>query len=46
MSVYQCKIIALKKFTNLDPPNEVTYKPDSVNINFYVGWAKKNKLIE
>ncbi|MGD9992553.1 MAG: hypothetical protein AB7S69_04570 [Salinivirgaceae bacterium] len=46
MSVYQCKINALRKFSNFDPPNEVTYKPDSVNIDFYVNWVLENNLLK
>lgn len=43
MSIYQCKIIALKKISNLDPPNELNYQPDSVNIKFYQDWAMKKQ---
>ncbi|WP_439185109.1 hypothetical protein [Carboxylicivirga taeanensis] len=40
MSVYQCKIIALKKISGLKPPNAITYKPDSCNIQFYIDWRE------
>jgi hypothetical protein len=35
MSVYQEKMIALKKIFKLGPPTEITEKPDSLIINFY-----------
>lgn len=43
MSMYQCKVNALKKISNLEPPNEVTYKPDSVNIIFYKDWVLQRR---
>jgi hypothetical protein len=42
MSIYQSKMIALRKISNLDPPHKITYQPDSVVINFYCRWVKKN----
>ena len=41
ISIYQAKIIALKKLSNKNPPNSISYKPDSVNINFYINLFKK-----
>jgi hypothetical protein len=34
MSVYQSKMIALKKLSKLQPSKEITYKPDSTIILF------------
>lgn len=42
MSVYQSKMIALRKITKLDPPHKITYQPDSVVVNFYCGWVERN----
>lgn len=41
MSGYQSKIGALRKISGLNPPNEVSYRPDSVNIKYYRQWAKE-----
>lgn len=47
MSVYQVKMGAMEKITGISPPNKITYKPDSVNIKFYLniaikhGWLKE-----
>lgn len=41
ISVYQSKVIALRKISGLDPPNPVTYRPDPVVISFYIEWAKE-----
>lgn len=38
-SVYQHKMIALKKISGLTPPTKITYKPDSLVIQFYRKWA-------
>ena len=43
MSIYQSKIIALKKITGINPPHKITYKPDSINIKFYLNWVKMKK---
>jgi len=40
ISVYQSKITALSKLSGVVPPVKVTYKPDTVVINFYSRWAK------
>lgn len=45
MSVYQSSAIALKKLSGLDPPNKVSYQPDTAIINFYKRWALQNKYI-
>ena len=45
ISVYQSKIVALKKLSGLNPPKEITSEIDTTIINFYLDWAKKNKLI-
>lgn len=44
MSVYQSKMVAIKKISNLSPPSPINYKPDSIIINFYNTWAVKNNL--
>ena len=46
MSVYQCKINALKRISNIDPPKKVTYKVDTVNINFYKEWAIRSGYLK
>lgn len=46
MSIYQLKMGAMKNIMGIAPPNKITYKPDSANVNFYVeiaikrGWFK------
>lgn len=45
MSVYQIKMAAMQKITGISPPNRTTYKPDSVNIKFYLKVAKENGWI-
>lgn len=42
MSIYQLTIVALKEISGLNPPNELTYRPDSLNIKFYQEWAMGN----
>jgi hypothetical protein len=44
ISVYQSKMIALKKISGLSPPEEITYKPDSAIINFYCKWSADMNL--
>jgi len=39
MSIYQCKIEALKKISKKNPPNEINNRPDSTNIKYYLSWA-------
>jgi hypothetical protein len=41
MSAYQTKIGALRKISGQDSPNKISYKPDSVNIRFYLKWAEE-----
>lgn len=38
-SVYQSKMTALKKISGLTPPRQITYKPDTLVIQFYRKWA-------
>jgi hypothetical protein len=43
-SVYQEKMIALKKILHQIPPDTITRRPDSTNIKFYNDlWQKMNK---
>lgn len=35
-SVYQIKMEALEFVTKITPPKELTYRPDSVIVNFYI----------
>lgn len=46
MSVYQIKMAAMKEMTGILPPNKTTYKPDSVNIRFYLNVAIKHGWIK
>ncbi len=46
ISVYQSKMIALKKISGLHPPNKITHSKDSVIIAFYYEWALNNKLLD
>lgn len=36
MSVYQVKMVALEKITNIAPPKQITYEVDTAIINFYI----------
>ena len=40
MSVYQIKMLALEKITNIAPPKEITYEVDTAIINFYIDKLK------
>jgi hypothetical protein len=40
-SVYQEKMVALKKILKVDPPVKITHDPDSVVIRFYSALAEK-----
>jgi len=42
MSVYQSKMIALKKISGLNPPIEISYSPDSTIVNFYCSWVERS----
>lgn len=44
ISVYQSKIIALKKIFNVLPPKKISYSPDTLIINFYKNLALKNNI--
>ena len=46
MSVYQCKIGALRRISGINPPNKVTHKVDITNINFYKNWAIKKGYLK
>lgn len=46
MSIYQSKMTALKNISGLEPPHEITYRPDSVNVEFYIHWAEENRLVK
>jgi hypothetical protein len=41
ISVYQSKITALSKLSGIMPPVKLTYKPDTVIVNFYSRWARR-----
>jgi hypothetical protein len=41
-TVYQEKMIALRKIFKQDPPTKITDKPDSLVINFYTELSKEN----
>jgi hypothetical protein len=45
ISVYQSKMIALKKISGLTPPKKITYQPDSTVINFYCRWINRNTSV-
>lgn len=45
ISVYQSKMIALKKISGLTSPVLIKHKADSVVIKFYYNWAVKNNYI-
>jgi hypothetical protein len=40
VTVYQAKMTALRKIFKQDPPIEITHKPDSLVIKFYIELAK------
>lgn len=40
-TVYQEKMIALRKIYKKDPPNKITYRPDSAIIKYYLELSKK-----
>ncbi|APD08049.1 hypothetical protein UJ101_02551 [Flavobacteriaceae bacterium UJ101] len=50
ISVYQSKMLALEKISNLKSPCKLTYQYDSIIVNFYTNWAFNkdnfNKLIK
>lgn len=46
ISVYQAKMNALRRISNLNPPNKVNYLLDSTNVLFYLNWARTQKLIK
>lgn len=45
ISVYQSKMIALKKISNENPPRQITYRPDSTIVDFYCRWINKNTKV-
>ena len=46
MSVYYCKMVALRKISGLDVKVRQTDKPESIKIKQFIDWAMKNKLID
>jgi hypothetical protein len=46
ISVYQSKVSALRQISGLEPPTKITYRPDSVIINFYRTWAEETGFLE
>ncbi|OIQ17257.1 MAG: hypothetical protein BM557_08570 [Flavobacterium sp. MedPE-SWcel] len=46
ISVYQSKMIAMKKISGLPAPNSINSTPDSLVIKFYYDWAIKNNYIK
>lgn len=40
-SVYQVKMLALKRMTGINPPNEITYIVDTAVIKFYIEKTKE-----
>lgn len=46
ISVYQSKVTALSKISNLEPPRKITYKPDTVIVNFYSNWAREKGFLK
>lgn len=41
ITVYQAKMIALKKIFQQEPPEKITYRADSVIVKFYTALFKK-----
>lgn len=46
ISIYQSKIIALYKMSGLEPPRKITYRPDTLIINFYSKWAREKGYLK
>jgi len=46
MSVYQSKMVALRKISGLSPPRKITYQPDSTVVNFYCRWINRNTSVQ
>jgi hypothetical protein len=46
MSVYQCKMNALKRISGVLPPRKITYLPDSAVVNFYCRWINRNTSLK
>lgn len=46
MSIYQSKMIAMKKISKLTPPHDITYSADSTVINFYYRWAVNSNYLK
>lgn len=40
-SVYEVKMLALKRITGVNPPSEITYREDTAIINFYIEKVKE-----
>lgn len=41
-SVYQSKMNAMQRISNLDPPQKITSEPNTIIIDFYRNWAVKS----
>lgn len=46
ISVYEAKMIAIKKITGSESPVAISYKPDTSIINFYFKLVKEKKLLQ
>lgn len=46
ISVYQIKMIGMKKLTGIQPPKKITDDPDSIIIKFYINEAKKRSWLD
>lgn len=45
ISIYQSKMIAMKKISGISPSVKINHKSDSLVINFYYNWAIKNNYV-
>ena len=46
VSVYQSKMIAIKKISGVNPPKKITNIKDDSIIDFYLNWSIKNGYLE
>jgi len=46
MSVFKIKMSAMKNLTLMDPPKQISYKPDSLIFKFYYNISKKRGWIK
>lgn len=42
MSVFQAKMMALRKIYNIEPPRKITYKYDKIIAEHYRDWSYKS----